>query len=158
MDYSSNLTYLASRSSNTLFYNASANVSQLHPYSPSLNAQEEDEFYKNASSQAKLFGGVAVQSRNPLIDKVIKPGEYKEVRPCTDLCWSLVQSCSSGFGFNCPEMGSWGESVSYGLRSDDGDVTCSYLGAVYFLSAASSLASPWIWTGVLVGWTLWWGL
>ncbi|KAK6522324.1 stretch-activated cation channel mid1 [Arthrobotrys megalospora] len=74
-------------------------------------------------------------SRNILIDEVVSPGPYKEIKPCMDLCWSLVQSCPASLGFSCPG-GSRGEN-SYGWRSDDGDITCSYLGAAYFLSAAT---------------------
>ncbi|KAK6330692.1 stretch-activated cation channel mid1 [Orbilia javanica] len=74
-------------------------------------------------------------SRNILIDEVVSPGPYKEIKPCMDLCWSLIQSCPASLGFSCPS-GSRGEN-SYGWRSDDGDITCSYLGAAYFLSAAT---------------------
>ncbi|KAK6502590.1 stretch-activated cation channel mid1 [Arthrobotrys conoides] len=74
-------------------------------------------------------------SRNNLIDEVVSPGPYKEIKPCMDLCWSLIQSCPASLGFSCPS-GSRGEN-SYGWRSDDGDITCSYLGAAYFLSAAT---------------------
>ncbi|KAF3107374.1 stretch-activated cation channel mid1 [Orbilia oligospora] len=74
-------------------------------------------------------------SRNILIDEVVSPGPYKEIKPCMDLCWSLIQSCPASLGFSCPS-GSRGEN-SYGWRSDDGDITCSYLGAAYFLSKAT---------------------
>ncbi|ODQ63521.1 hypothetical protein NADFUDRAFT_47907 [Nadsonia fulvescens var. elongata DSM 6958] len=77
-------------------------------------------------------------SRNPLIDSLIKPGPYREILPCVDLCYSIMQSCDSQFGFQCPKEGSAGMLKSYGTRSTDGDITCNYLGAVYFLSAASS--------------------
>jgi calcium channel MID1 len=72
-------------------------------------------------------------SRNPMIDTEIKPGPYKEVLPCEDLCYDLVQKCPAALGFGCPE-GEW-LSSSYGIRSPDGDITCSYLGAAYFLNA-----------------------
>ncbi|KAK6342142.1 stretch-activated cation channel mid1 [Orbilia blumenaviensis] len=74
-------------------------------------------------------------SRNVLIDEVVSPGPYKEIKPCMDLCWSLVQSCPASLGFSCPGGSRGGDS--YGWRSDDGDITCSYLGAAYFLSAAT---------------------
>jgi calcium channel MID1 len=73
-------------------------------------------------------------SRNPIIDAQIKPGPYKEVLPCKDLCYDLVQSCPAALGFGCPE-GKWLNS-SYGVRSPNGDITCSYLGAAYFLNRA----------------------
>jgi calcium channel MID1 len=82
----------------------------------------------------------ANSSRNPLIDKEIKPGPYKEVLPCEDLCYSLVQSCPASFGFRCPLAGK-GLERSYGRRSSDGRVTCSYLGAVYYLNDAKSVVA-----------------
>lgn len=63
------------------------------------------------------------------------PGPYKEVLPCNDLCYSLMQSCPSVFGFGCPFPGR-GLEVDYGTRSSTGQVTCSYLGAFYYFNAA----------------------
>jgi calcium channel MID1 len=71
-------------------------------------------------------------SRNPIIDTDIKPGPYKEVLPCQDLCHELVQSCPASLGFGCP-VEEW-LNASYGVRSPNGDITCSYLGAAYFLN------------------------
>jgi hypothetical protein len=73
-------------------------------------------------------------SRNPLIDSQIMPGPYKEILPCQDICYTLVKSCPSTFGFGCPR-GEW-LNASYGYRNGDGDITCSYLGAAYYLSGA----------------------
>ncbi|KAG5358439.1 Calcium influx-promoting protein [Yarrowia sp. B02] len=77
-------------------------------------------------------------SRNELIDRVLKPGRYKEILPCLDLCQKIVQDCDASLGFQCPKLHR-GQEHSYGLRSDDGDITCSYLGAVYFLDGARAL-------------------
>jgi calcium channel MID1 len=75
-------------------------------------------------------------SRNPLIDQTIEPGPYKEVLPCEDLCYDLVQSCPAILGFGCPIRGK-GLELSYGKRSNDsGIITCSYLGAAYYLSGS----------------------
>ncbi|KAF3930103.1 hypothetical protein ABW19_dt0206328 [Dactylella cylindrospora] len=88
-------------------------------------------------------------SRNVLIDEVVSPGPYKEIKPCMDLCWSLVQSCPASLGFSCPD-GARGD-LAYGWRSDDGDITCSYLGAAYFLS--ESIRSRVVFGGGgVVGW------
>lgn len=84
----------------------------------------------------------------------MRPGPYKEIKPCLDLCWSLVQNCPSSFGFACPQPWSWGGGESYGER-EGGDVTCSYLGAVYFLSAGVRGGVGWWSSGVLGGWVLW---
>ncbi|ODH26048.1 hypothetical protein ACO22_04859 [Paracoccidioides brasiliensis] len=97
-------------------------------------------------------------SRNPLIDEQIKPGPYKEVLPCQDLCYELVQSCPAALGFSCP-IDTW-LNGSYGTRSVDGDITCSYLGAAYFLNGAGFLRAgfKFILWGVLGFWVLFWML
>jgi calcium channel MID1 len=86
---------------------------------------------------ATLLNLVATNSsRNPLIDQTIQPGPYKEVLPCEDLCYDLVQSCPATLGFGCPISGK-GLELSYGRRSNDsGIITCSYLGAAYYLSGS----------------------
>lgn len=90
----------------------------------------------DATGQALLNSVATNQSRNPLIDSAIKPGPYKEVLPCEDLCYDLVQSCPAILGFGCPISGK-GLEQSYGKRSNDsGIITCSYLGAAYYLSGS----------------------
>lgn len=92
------------------------------------------------------------QSRNALIDTQIRPGPYKEIMPCLDLCHAMVQACPTALGFACPE-GEWIEK-SYRIRSktldEDGGVGCSYLGAAFHLSIAGGRLS--------VGWLLAFGL
>ncbi|KMP03338.1 calcium channel MID1 [Coccidioides immitis RMSCC 2394] len=98
-------------------------------------------------------------SRNPLIDEEIKPGPYNEVLPCRELCYDLAQSCPSALGFGCP-TNKW-LNYSYGIMSDNGDVTCSYLGATYFMrNGALSIAQAGASMGLLgLGfWCLVWGL
>ncbi|KAK3685021.1 stretch-activated Ca2+-permeable channel component-domain-containing protein [Podospora appendiculata] len=93
-------------------------------------------------------------SRNPLIDSGIRPGPYKEVLPCDDLCYNLVQSCPSSMQFGCPRPGEIGFESSYfrrGKSSDlpNGDVTCNYQGSAHVFSAAGREgASLW---GSLIG-------
>jgi len=152
MDRSSGLSYLAERSSNKLFWNNTSSAWQKHPFMPKLAQGEMDEW---TSTGGWLKNGnqttSRVPSRNTKIDEIVKPGAYKEVRPCKDLCWTLVQSCPSQLGFTCPRDFTWGKEMSYGERDGGGDVTCSYLGAVYFLSAASKhLVGVW-WLGLLAG-------
>ncbi|KAJ4336461.1 hypothetical protein N0V95_008601 [Ascochyta clinopodiicola] len=73
------------------------------------------------------------QSRNPLIDTTIKPGPYKEMLPCEDLCFDLVRSCPAQLGFGCPDYPS--RALSYGKRDPDGNVLmCSFPGAVVKLN------------------------
>ena len=78
-------------------------------------------------------------SRNPLIDAQIRPGPYKEILPCQDVCYSLVKSCPSALQFSCPQgrQLNW----SYGVRDDSGIITCSYLGAAYYLNDGWSLSA-----------------
>jgi calcium channel MID1 len=84
-----------------------------------------------AFNQTYISSFATNSSRNGQIDAVINPGPYKEVLPCEDLCYSLMQSCPSSMGFGCPYSGR-GLERGYGKRS--GDLTCSYLGAVYYLN------------------------
>lgn len=65
-----------------------------------------------------------------MIDRVVRPGPYKEVLPCEDLCYSLVQSCPAALQFACPLPGK-GLERSYGRRSGEGELPCNYLGVVY---------------------------
>lgn len=75
---------------------------------------------------------VESRSRNSLIDTEIKPGPYKEILPCQDLCFDLVRNCPASLKFSCPDGAAL--NASYGYRNANGDITCSYLGAAYYLS------------------------
>lgn len=90
-------------------------------------------------------------SRNASIDQLVTPGPYKEVLPCEDLCYNLVQSCPASMGFGCPQPGNIGFNESYGLKPITGadvngritNLTCNFPGVVYYLSAGSqALPSP----------------
>lgn len=155
MDYSSPLPYLASRAASELFYNSTSDSLQQHPFTAPLSPEQIEE-HENTTMHG-------VSSRNKMIDSIVRPGPYKEIKPCQDLCWALVQSCPSSFGFACPQPGSWGWERSYGVRDGEGDVTCSYLGAVYFLSAGERLRGWWggggmgmFWAVGMGVWFLWW--
>jgi calcium channel MID1 len=95
----------------------------------------------NPEAQQPMLDAVATNSsRNSIIDNDIRPGPYKELLPCEDLCYDLVQSCPASLGFNCPLKGR-GLEQSYGFRSgNNSNLTCSYLGAAYFLSGAERLS------------------
>jgi calcium channel MID1 len=81
------------------------------------------------------------RSRNhEIIDLDIMPGPYKEVLPCEDLCYSLVQKCPASMGIGCPAKGK-GLERSYGTRDDPEMVKCSYLGAVYYHNGAGTVGS-----------------
>lgn len=133
-DWSSNYTYLMPRNAAQAFLNGS-----------SLPA--DDPLVTNP---------VTNQSRNPLIDSDIVPGPYKEVLPCHDLCSAMVRTCPSALSFKCP-AGKW-LNDSYGYRSSDGDITCSYLGAAYYLNGAFRMFAPGIELGLVVAalWAVFW--
>jgi calcium channel MID1 len=83
----------------------------------------------NSSDMSRSY---AQNSRNSLIDSVINPGPYKEVLPCNQLCYNLVQSCPAALGFACPAQ-PWLMKWSYGkfnadVLSSNGTWTCNYLG------------------------------
>ncbi|KAI5790253.1 stretch-activated cation channel Mid1 [Geopyxis carbonaria] len=144
MDYSSPLPYLAERSSTQLFWNATADGWQKHPFMPVLAPREVADWKASGGwAPATNITVAQIPSRNRLIDQKVMPGAYKEVKPCKDLCWSLVQDCPANMGFQCPKERSWGMEMSYGERDTEGDVTCSYLGAVYFLNAAPRVPFSW---------------
>ncbi|KAE8359159.1 stretch-activated Ca2+-permeable channel component-domain-containing protein [Aspergillus caelatus] len=77
------------------------------------------------------------RSRNSLIDKEIRPGPYKEILPCEDTCYNLVKSCPAALDFSCPQ-GRWLTST-YGKRGPDDLVTCSWVGAAYFMGAGDKI-------------------
>jgi len=66
-----------------------------------------------------------------MIDQSIKPGPYKELLPCDDLCFDLVRSCPAKLGFACPN--SPAKELSYGTRNPD-SLKCNFPGAVVDLS------------------------
>ncbi|KIW38256.1 uncharacterized protein PV06_09237 [Exophiala oligosperma] len=116
---------------------------------PFVNGSSISTAQLNGNQQ--LLTSVATNSsRNAIIDETIRPGPYKEVLPCQDLCYDLVQSCPASLSFACPSKGE-GLENSYGVRSNNsGIITCSYLGAAYYLSDARSLAPSFINTVVLL--------
>ena len=69
-------------------------------------------------------------SRNRFIDAEIQPGPYKEILPCDDICYEVVQSCPAAIGFTCPRSHMVGFNISYGQRDarDPSLVTCNYPG------------------------------
>lgn len=127
MDFSSTDSWLQER-----------NIAQAYPNGTMLDTaiveQAQNVLYLNSS-------------RNPNIDAYIAPGPYKEILPCQDLCYDLVQSCPAAMSFGCPVPGQLGFNHSYGLRPDgspeqSGQITCNYPGAAYDLGTASALRVP----------------
>ncbi|CAF3447130.1 hypothetical protein FGSG_07418 [Fusarium graminearum PH-1] len=96
-----------------------------------------DNFRKGLNSSANN------SSRNAWIDETVKPGPYKELLPCQDICYDVVQSCPSAIGFTCPQPGFPSFDVSYGERnSDTSSITCNYPGEARTKISAARVIRP----------------
>ncbi|EEB07773.1 calcium channel regulatory subunit Yam8 [Schizosaccharomyces japonicus yFS275] len=75
-------------------------------------------------------------SRYPLIDEYIQPGPYKEILPCSYLCYEMAASCPIDFGFTCPKTGR-GLEQTYGTPSQETDnISCNAPGVEFYVSEA----------------------
>ena len=74
-----------------------------------------------------------------MIDDNVRPGPWKEILPCKDLCYELVQSCPASMGFVCPLKGEGTES--YGNIRDDEKITCNFPGKPWPISNAAYIAA-----------------
>ena len=93
--------------------------------------------FANGSSVNLTVGHLGTaRSRNQLIDTQIRPGPYKEILPCTDVCYDLVRKCPSSLGFQCPQNHL--AQLSYAKRREN-LLSCNYPGAVYQPSSAWSV-------------------
>ncbi|TVY86660.1 Calcium influx-promoting protein [Lachnellula willkommii] len=95
-------------------------------------------------------GAFVNTSRNPVIDTNVTSGPYKELLPCDDLCYNVVQSCPASMTFGCPLPGSISFNQSYGQingiintpsAGNSTPAQCNYPGPTPSLSAGS-LALP----------------
>lgn len=111
-DYSSSDSFLQPRNAGQDFFNGT-----------SLDPEHPDRKFTPSN-----------RSRSSLIDSEIRPGPYKEVLPCQDVCHNLVRSCPSKLQFSCPQGRLL--NTSYGQRTENGYVTCNYMGAAYYLNTA----------------------
>jgi calcium channel MID1 len=89
-------------------------------------------------------------SRNPRIDEVIRPGPYKELLPCDDLCYKLVQNCPAALGFGCPLPGHVGFEGNYARHNPSGGLTCNFPGSAHFRSGSQRAVVDLNW-GLLLG-------
>ncbi|KAH6606343.1 hypothetical protein Trco_005496 [Trichoderma cornu-damae] len=82
-------------------------------------------------------------SRTSFIDDVIAPGPYKEILPCVDLCYGVVQGCPAAIGFGCPLPRGLGFNMSYGVRDRNGRaVSCNYPGEPRTIVSAAGAILP----------------
>lgn len=132
-DYSNPASYLQPRAVNQSFANAT------------LAAQAANDPAFNAQNRSRVAFN---QSRNPMIDSDIQPGPYKEVLPCSDLCYNLVQSCPASLQFVCP-LQNHGLNYTYGTQKRGTlDITCNSPRAGISIGGASALKR----IGTLVAW------
>lgn len=102
-----------------------------------------DDEQRAVARQSKALNN----SRNPTIDQMIRPGPYKEVLPCDQLCYNVVQNCPASLGFNCPLPGDIGFSTSYWDTSEEvvvpdpnstqTQMRCNYPGTITGFGAGS---------------------
>jgi calcium channel MID1 len=105
-----------------------------------------------------LYPRAVNTSRNPLIDQTVQPGAYKEILPCSQLCWGVEQNCPVTLGFQCPLPGSFAMANSYG--EDDDGKTCNAPQLQYLASGGGKLEmSGWVGIVFLVNLAFWiaWG-
>jgi calcium channel MID1 len=104
----------------SLFRNCSTCFSAYKNWLCAVTIPRCADFSNNASY---LYPRPFNTSRNPEIDTVVQPGAYKEVMPCSSLCWALEQNCPAVLGFQCPLQGSFAMQNSY--VEDDSARTCN---------------------------------
>lgn len=124
-DFSSpNQTYLQMRNINAAFPNGSL----------------VDESIRTKHGNQKAFNS----SRNLEIDDKVKPGPYKEVLPCDNLCYELVRSCPASIGFSCPlPKSDYSYGTSYAALDRRKELSCNYPGSGYYPSAAREMTVSW---------------
>lgn len=74
-------------------------------------------------------------SRHSWVDEVIAPGPYKEILPCDDLCYQIVQSCPASMGFKCPVPDDDNFKFSYAQRSEE---ACNFPISATFVSGGKT--------------------
>ena len=111
MDFSNNASHLQPRAVSYAFINSSY-----------ANATEGDPVFHSKDRSRTAFSS----SRNPMIDTVIRPGPYKELLPCKDMCYNLTRSCPAALQFACPLEGH-GLELDYGNPNlhPEGEITCN---------------------------------
>jgi calcium channel MID1 len=158
----------------SLFTNFSTTL-QLHPCNTTYSAQYSlfrncstcQTAYKNwlcavtiprcadvTDTSSFLFPRPVNSSRQASIDQVVQPGAYKEIMPCSDLCWGIEQNCPSTLEFRCPSPGSDAMRNSY-VEDKEGK-TCNAPQLQYLASKGSRLEfSHWVVLGFLVHLAFW---
>ncbi|KAL8301646.1 hypothetical protein RB597_002184 [Gaeumannomyces tritici] len=110
------------------------NVNSSLPDGRNLTNGDLDGTVTLEQRQMKAYAG----SRNAFIDTVIQPGPYKELLPCSDLCFDLVQSCHPKLGFGCPTDNSrhnYNSSYHHNETAPGGGFKCNFPEDSHFVRA-----------------------
>ncbi|CAJ2507844.1 Uu.00g090300.m01.CDS01 [Anthostomella pinea] len=108
---------------------------------PFPNGSFVDEEIRGMFGERKAFN----MSRNTQIDETVQPGPYKELLPCDDLCYQIIQSCPASLGFGCPLPNAvFSFNTSYAIRDPGNELSCNYPGSAHYPSQANVMAVPWI--------------
>ncbi|KAF4455249.1 hypothetical protein F53441_2399 [Fusarium austroafricanum] len=82
-------------------------------------------------------------SRNAWIDETVNPGPYKELLPCDDVCYEVVQACPAATKFTCPQPGFPSFDMSYAERDPDANsITCNYPGEPRTRTSVADVVRP----------------
>ena len=121
-------------------------IGQQFPLNGSIGTKDMNPIFGSKNMSVAYLSG----SRNDIIDTAISPGPYKEVLPCKELCYDLIQSCPASLGFACPLKGH-GLDLSYGHVQKGEAVTCNWPGRVWGENAAGRVSMGfWGWLLALV--------
>ncbi|KAF2462419.1 stretch-activated Ca2+-permeable channel component-domain-containing protein [Lineolata rhizophorae] len=119
---------------------------------PSATVSETDPRVAERGRQA------ALGARNARLNERVRPGPYRELLPCEDLCFALVQACPASLGFRCASRGGRGPGGNllawdYGVRNgregvegggDGADVgRCKPMGRSLYNAAAAGRPPAW---------------
>ncbi|KAI4095568.1 MAG: hypothetical protein Q9206_001072 [Seirophora lacunosa] len=111
----------------------------------SVPEEAKDSLFSRENKTTNYYG----VSRNPMIDEKIKPGPYKEMLPCKDLCYHLMQNCPAALQFACPVEGR-GLNYSYGHYTvGETAWSCNWPGRKS-VNAAGSKRFGWGLTGLIL--------
>jgi calcium channel MID1 len=83
------------------------------------------------------------------VTQTLQAGSYKEVLPCIDLCYKVVQSCPAVLQFGCPLKktlsNSYGERLPNGSVINGTEITCNPMDLDWTVnSGANNLIWRWI--------------
>jgi len=135
----------------SLFRNCSTCLSAYKNWLCAVTIPRCADFTDDASF---LFPRPVNSSRNPAISQTVQPGPYKEMMPCSQLCWGLEQNCPATLGFQCPVAGSFAMQNSY--VEDDSGRTCNLPQLQYLASGVGRLGlAGWGCIVVLFHWAFW---